>query len=206
MVTRRRRPITRKKVTIYCEGIGDEKYIQWLNKLNYYDRLSFKAESIDGNGNFNKLYKKIKSLLISNEEAVFCILMDMDNGKSKTYYESCVKQLKEHDFCEQPTKIIFFTNYSFELFILNHYNEYYCTKAVNKRTYQKDIEKRFGISEFKGREVQWDGLFRKLKIEDFEKAKQNLSNISLQMDCNPSTNITEFFDYMDIINKNFKTN
>ncbi|MDZ5758587.1 RloB domain-containing protein [Carnobacterium maltaromaticum] len=206
MVAKRRRPITKKKVTIFCEGVGDEKYIQWLNTLEYYDRLSFKALNIKGNGHFDKINKKIRSLLLSEENAVFCIFMDIDNGVSKKYYESCMKQLKDHDFCENPEERIFFTNYSFELFILNHHEDHYCKRALNKKTYQRDIEKRFGIPEFKGTEVQWSGLLKKLTIADFENAKQNLTKISIEMSNNPSTNIKYFFDYMMTVNQSFKTN
>ena len=187
------------KVTVYCEGIGDELYLRRLNELKIFPNLQITPKSVDSKTRFN-LRRRLRVLKSENEDAKFAVLLDMDNGNSADLYQQLIQVAKE--FTDSTETVVFFNNYSLELFILNHFQTHtYSNKSLKKDDYKKDLQKVSNLPQYKGSQSDWEKITTLIDSGMVQQALTNMKKIQHDPKANPSSNMNAFFDYLKRLNE-----
>lgn len=196
---------TRKKVvTLYVEGVTEEVYFNHLNKLGIFENISFQPKKLGSGGKhkFKNVHKRIQTLLQTNPESKFFILVDMDNGDSKPLAKEIIANLGSinEELNSQPQNYLMYNNYSFELFILNH-KKMYMKKVVNKADYKKDLENLYDCDDYKGSQKDFEHICSKIKKSDVTLACENVEKLSNSIDENPNSTMDILFKNIGNYNK-----
>jgi len=182
-----------KKICIICEGFEELEYIEALNKkavfASKYDFVLVNAKSI------NTIFARYQQKYQSDSYSLVLIFCDTDKYPSESYLELKRKINEFHD-ADVADDIVIFGNPCTMQIMLSHFAEVKLT-SQNKSVNSKYIEKFVGISNYKATEEQRKELFGRIKRENYEVMKQNISNLSTNDKEISSTNFLKFIQYFE---------
>ena len=184
-VMRRREKLPSKKglamlstrVLLVVDGKTEVCYFSHLNKLGIFQDLNFKTIKGDEN-DFQTIFKenhdlKHKYLILDIDN---CPISNQKRGKK---LETLFKEKYEK-------KVIYFNNYSFETFLLNHLQSF-SKPIIHKHEYDIEMKRVFGVDSW-SRSKNEENLCSVLNQIDTLQFNQMLVNIKKIYDPNPFKN------------------
>jgi len=188
---KKRSNISKKIIYILGDGQTEETYINRINDLGIFSEIRLRYVNGD-ELNFETFLKE------HLEQNSFLIL-DIDNEQplgSSCRYEK-IKTIKE-----KFTDIVYYNNYSFETWLINH-KAYFCKAFINKKQYNFYIKKIFGISHWSEdkSEQNRNTMMSQIDSIDVEFAKQNSKRIfdESNLFANPNSNMHLMFEKLEKI-------
>ncbi len=195
---RRRQPLQIKKslryiqptVIILGDGETEEAYVDRLKQLNYFSNVKLKFEI----GDEFSFETKIKEHAYNKEVHV---IIDIDNIQPNTEKYRKIQQLYQTNKYKGQ---IFFNNYSFELWLLNHIRK--CGKPViKKKEYNSNMKNCFKVESWADNknEINRGKIMGKINCKSIDKAAKNIKELNRKTPfANPSSNMDE---WVKIVNK-----
>jgi hypothetical protein len=190
----KRKPLQTKKTNRYVrptvivlgDGKTEKSYINKLKELDLFNNVHLKYEE----GSELNFKKKIKEH--ANNKNVI-VIIDVDNAESNSIKYNAIKKLVD---TKKYKGQIFFNNYSFELWLLNHI-DYFSKPVTDKTQYDKEINDIFGIeswSKYKN-ERNRDQIMKLINHESIQTAVVNIKLLNKKKPFkNPSSNMDEWFN------------
>jgi len=168
------------------DGKTEKSYINKLKELDLFNNVHLKYEE----GSELNFKKKIKEH--ANNKNVI-VIIDVDNAESNSIKYNAIKKLVD---TKKYKGQIFFNNYSFELWLLNHI-DYFSKPVTDKTQYDKEINDIFGIeswSKYKN-ERNRDQIMKLINHESIQTAVVNIKLLNKKKPFkNPSSNMDEWFN------------
>jgi hypothetical protein len=182
--TKRTNRYVRPTVIVLGDGETEKSYINKLKELDFFNSVHLKYEK----GNEFNFETKIKEH--ANNKNVI-VIIDVDNAESNSTKYNVIKRLLE---TKKYKGQIFFNNYSFELWLLNHV-DYFSKPVTDKTQYDKEINDIFGIeswSKFKN-ERNRDQIMRMINHDSIREAATKIKRLNKKKPFkNPSSNMDEW--------------
>jgi hypothetical protein len=190
----KRKPLQTKKTNRYVrptvivlgDGKTEKSYINKLKELDLFNNVHLKYEE----GSELNFETKIKEH--ANNKNVI-VIIDVDNAESNSIKYNAIKKLVD---TKKYKGQIFFNNYSFELWLLNHI-DYFSKPVTDKTQYDKEINDIFGIeswSKYKN-ERNRDQIMKLINHESIQTAVVNIKLLNKKKPFkNPSSNMDEWFN------------
>lgn len=179
-----------KKICIICEGFEELDYIEALNKKaifsDKYDFIAVNAKSI------NTIMARYQEKFQSDSYSLVLIFCDTDKGPSEQYKE-LKKKINEFHDADVADDIVIFGNPCTMQIILSHFAEVKLT-SQSKVVNGKYIKEYVGIENYKATEEQRKELFGKIKRDNYQTMKDNVSKLSTNDEDLSSTNILKFVE------------
>lgn len=171
------------------EGITEKLYFERLKELNYFPQLSFTIKMLGSKDNWRP---SLTSALASKNNADYVLLiLDIDHDTEKM---SEIERLITKDYSPKVLKkVLFYNNYAFELFLLNH-KIVYRKSVINGNGYDAEMKKVFQLSSYNKREKEIESIMKKINKEDIDLAVERMSRIVTDYRRNPSSNMVQMFD------------
>lgn len=174
------------RVFVLGDGETEESYIERLKEIKYFKDVNLKFEK----GNIDSFTTKLKEHLAIHENIL--LILDIDNERKNSKRYGKIKQI-----LDKYTDQVFYNNYSFETWLLNHKEEY-GKPIINKKDYNKDFKDIFGIqswSKYKNKENR-DKVMNQISKDKVDFAKDTIkkSLAKNQWYNNPSSNMDKFID------------
>ncbi len=188
-----------KKICIICEGYEEYEYIDTLiNKDVFSSNYDFKPINVKS---INNIVPRYQEKFQSDSYSLVLIFCDTDKGPSDKYKEikQKVNEFHEADIADD---IIIFGNPCTMQIILSHFAEIKL-KSQSKSVNAKYIEELIGIQNYKATEEQRKELFSKIKRDNYNTMKENVSKLSINDEDISSTNILKFIDRFENDNDNW---
>ncbi len=188
-----------KKICIICEGYEEYEYIDTLiNKGVFSSNYDFKPINVKS---INNIVPRYQEKFQSDSYSLVLIFCDTDKGPSDKYKEikQKVNEFHEADIADD---IIIFGNPCTMQIILSHFAEIKL-KSQSKTVNAKYIEELIGIQNYKATEEQRKELFSKIKRDNYNTMKENVSKLSINDEDISSTNILKFIDRFENDNDNW---
>ncbi len=188
-----------KKICIICEGYEEYEYIDTLiNKGVFSSNYDFKPINVKS---INNIVPRYQEKFQSDSYSLVLIFCDTDKGPSDKYKEikQKVNEFHEADIADD---IIIFGNPCTMQIILSHFAEIKL-KSQSKSVNAKYIEELIGIQNYKATEEQRKELFSKIKRDNYNTMKENVSKLSINDEDISSTNILKFIDRFENENDNW---
>jgi len=188
----KRKPLQTKKTNRYVrptvivlgDGKTEKSYINKLKELDLFNNVHLKYEE----GSELNFKKKIKEH--ANNKNVI-VIIDVDNAESNSIKYNAIKKLVD---TKKYKGQIFFNNYSFELWLLNHI-DYFSKPVTDKTQYDKEINDIFGIeswSKYKN-ERNRNQIMKLIDHESIQEAVTNIKRLNKKKPFkNPSSNMDEW--------------
>jgi hypothetical protein len=188
----KRKPLQTKKTNRYVrptvivlgDGKTEKSYINKLKELDLFNNVHLKYEE----GSELNFKKKIKEH--ANNKNVI-VIIDVDNAESNSIKYNAIKKLVD---TKKYKGQIFFNNYSFELWLLNHI-DYFSKPVTDKTQYDKEINDIFGIeswSKYKN-ERNRNQIMKLIDHESIQSAVPNIKGLNKKKPFkNPSSNMDEW--------------
>jgi len=184
--------VTRTTVLLVVDGNVEISYFNKLNRLGIFPKLRLKP--INGNENTYKIIFK-ENLDLQHKY----LILDIDNSdKNNATRAEKIRSITTH---RNYKDIVFFNNYSFETFILNHLN-LFARPITEKTQYDDEMSKKFGIckwSKYKDQE-NTDKIIKLIDENSYQVMLNNITYI-FKDDCfaNPSSNMHLLFEKLERI-------
>jgi len=190
----KRKPLQTKKTNRYVrptvivlgDGKTEKSYINKLKELDLFNNVHLKYEE----GSELNFETKIKEH--ANNKNVI-VIIDVDNAESNSIKYNAIKKLVD---TKKYKGQIFFNNYSFELWLLNHI-DYFSKPVTDKTQYDKEINDIFGIeswSKYKN-ERNRNQIMKLINHESIQTAVVNIKLLNKKKPFkNPSSNMDEWFN------------
>ncbi len=149
----------------------------------------------------NNIVPRYQEKFQSDSYSLVLIFCDTDKGPSDKYKEikQKVNEFHEADIADD---IIIFGNPCTMQIILSHFAEIKL-KSQSKTVNAKYIEELIGIQNYKATEEQRKELFSKIKRDNYNTMKENVSKLSINDGDISSTNILKFIDRFENDNDNW---
>lgn len=128
----------------------------------------------------------------SDSYSLVLIFCDTDKGPSEPYKE-LKKKINEFHDADVADDIVIFGNPCTMQIILSHFAEIKLT-SQSKVINGKYIKEYIGIENYKATEEQRKELFRKIKRDNYQIMKDNVSKLSTNDEDLSSTNILKFIE------------
>jgi len=188
----KRKPLQTKKTNRYVrptvivlgDGKTEKSYINKLKELDLFNNVHLKYEE----GSELNFETKIKEH--ANNKNVI-VIIDVDNAESNSIKYNAIKKLVD---TKKYKGQIFFNNYSFELWLLNHI-DYFSKPVTDKTQYDKEINDIFGIeswSKYKN-ERNRNQIMKLIDHESIQSAVPNIKGLNKKKPFkNPSSNMDEW--------------
>lgn len=188
----KRKPLQTKKTNRYVrptvvvlgDGETEKSYVNRLKRLDFFKNVHLKYEK----GNELNFETKIKEH--ANNKNVI-VIIDVDNAKSNSTKYNAIKKLVE---TKKYKGQIFFNNYSFELWLLNHI-DYFSKPVTDKTQYDKEMNDIFGIeswSKYKN-ERNRNQIMKLINHESIQTAATNIKQLNKKKPIkNPSSNMDDW--------------
>lgn len=177
-----------KKICVICEGFEEFEYIETLDKKSVfspkYEFVLINAKSI------NTIFARYQQKYQSDSYSLVLVFCDTDKGPSNRYLELKRKINEFHD-ADVADDIVIFGNPCTMQIMLSHFEEVKLT-SQSKSVNGEYIEKLVGISNYKATEEQRKEFFGKIKRENYEVMKENISRLPTNDEEISSTNFLKF--------------
>lgn len=178
-------------VVILGDGETERSYVNRLREIKMFDKVNIKFEK----GDEENFESKLKEHL-NNQKNVFLIL-DIDNEQSHTKrYDKIMYLIEKYE------DKVFYNNYSFETWLINHKNSF-SKPIINKNEYDQEIENNFNVSSWSGykNKKNRDKIMLQITKENVIEASLNISNISKnKWGDNPSSNMNDLIEEINKVN------
>ncbi len=188
-----------KKVCVICEGYEELEYmITLINKAVFsqvYEFILINAKSI------NTIFSRYIEKFQSDSYSLVLVFCDTDKGPSKGYLELKRKINEFHD-ANVAEDIVIFGNPCTMQIMLSHFADVKLT-SQSKSVNSEYIEKFVGISNYKATEEQRKEFFSKIKQENYELMKKNISRLPTNDEEISSTNFLKFIQYFESDDENW---
>jgi hypothetical protein len=181
----------RPMVIVLGDGPTEQAYIDRLKELDYFSNVHLKFEK----GNEENFETKLKEH--TNNPHVL-VIMDVDNVQSGIdRFEEIYRLTNTKAYKKQ----IYFNNYSFETWLLNH-KTYFARPITVQDQYNPDMLNQYGVESWyanknaQNRKIVVDSI----SISDINTAIQNVVNMNQKNPFNnPSSNMDEWVDHIKSI-------
>ncbi len=193
MSSKRKQRTKKEPIIIIVDGDTEVAYFRRLNELKIFPKLNFKptiGTELDASYIFKEnldIQHKFVILDIDN-----CRMLDNNNREEKIR-----KIINDKEFQNK----IFYNNYAFETFLLNHIR-FFPNKIIKKKEYDKYMKKHFNVENWSSRgSTQISKITEKITLESFEVMLENIPKIYNE-DCfyNPNSNLHKLFEILKQIN------
>lgn len=188
-----------RRLCVICEGYEEEEYLEKLISLNVFSNkyhiVKVNAKSI------NNIASRYQDKFQSGSYDLVLILCDTDKCPSQAYNELKLKINKFHD-ANVANDIIIFGNPCTMQIILSHFGQI----KLNSHNKSKNcvyIRNYVGIDTYRATAEQRQLLFSKIKRNNYNIMKDNISKLSSNDNVSPSTNILAFLDKLEDNNDNW---
>jgi len=182
--TKRTNRYVRPTVIVLGDGETEKSYINKLKELDFFSNVHLKYEK----GNEFNFETKIKEH--ANNKSVI-VIIDVDNAETSSAKYNAIKRLLE---TKKYKGQIFFNNYSFELWLLNHI-ENFSKPVTDKTQYDKEMNDIFGIeswSKYKNERNRYQ-IMRMIDHDSIQEAILNIKRLNKKKPFkNPSSNMDEW--------------
>lgn len=165
-------------------------YTDRLNQLNYFENVNLKFEK----GDESNFHIKLKEHL-ENKHNVFLIL-DIDNVRDGGRYDKIARLIDNVEYN------VFYNNYSFETWLLNHKINFASPIIVSSH-YNTYFKKHFDVESWSDNKNKnnREKVMNQIDKEAINLAIVNIANIKeKKWDENPSSNMEEFINKIKNIN------
>ncbi len=191
-LSKRRRPEYEIKPTVIviADGNTEKDYIDRLKKLNYFENVNLKFER----GDESNFYTKLKEHL-ENKDNVFLIL-DIDNVRDGGRYDKIARLIENVEYN------IFYNNYSFETWLLNH-KVNFATPIIDSSHYNIHFKNHSDVESWSDNKNKNN---REKVMNQIDEAAINLAIVNItnlkdkRWHENPSSNMDEFISKIKVIN------
>ncbi len=181
--TRKTKRYVRPTVIVLGDGETEKSYIKRLKQLEFFENIKLKYEK----GNEFNFETKLKEH--ANNQNVI-VIIDVDNAESNSSKYNAIKKLVD---TKKYKGQIFFNNYSFELWLLNHI-DYFSTPITDKTQYDKGMSDIFRIESWSRCKNERNRI-QVMDLIDGDSIEKAVSNIKLLKKKifteNPSSNMDE---------------
>lgn len=195
----KRKPIQTSKKTRYVrptvivlgDGETEKSYINRLKELDFFENVHLKYEK----GNELNFETKIKEHA-TNKNVI--VIIDVDNAESNSPKFNKIKRLIE---TKKYKGQVFFNNYAFELWLLNHIN-YFSTPITDKSQYDCSINDIFGVESWSKYKNQRNRkkIMDMLNQDTIEVAASNIKRLDKKKPFdNPSSNMDDCINKIKMI-------
>jgi hypothetical protein len=187
ILTSKKTRYVRPTVIILGDGETEESYINRLKELDFFENVHLKYEK----GNELNFETKIKEHA-TNKNVI--VIIDVDNAASNSPKYNEIKRLVE---TKKYKGRVFFNNYAFELWLLNHI-DYFSTPITDKSQYDSSMNDIFGVESWS----RYKNQRNRKKIMDMinkDSVEEAVTNIKRLDKKNPFENPSSNMD--DCINK-----
>lgn len=182
-----------RKICIICEGFEEIDYLNALiNKAVFSNKYEFVLINSKSINNINSVYQIRYQ---SNSYDLVLVFCDTDKNPY-TRYKAIKDEIDEFHGKKVSSEIVIFGNPCTMQIILSHFAEIKLT-SQSKSINSKYIEKYIGIKNYKATDEQRKELFSKIKRDNYEKMKENLSSLSTDDNVVSSTNVLKFFEMFE---------
>ena len=182
--TKRTNRYVRPTVIVLGDGETEKSYINKLKELDFFSNVHLKYEK----GNEFNSETKIKEH--ANNKSVI-VIIDVDNAETSSAKYNAIKRLLE---TKKYKGQIFFNNYSFELWLLNHI-DYFSKPVTDKTQYDKEMDDIFGVeswSKYKN-ERNRSQIMKMIDNDSIKAASANIKLLNKKKPFkNPSSNMDEW--------------
>lgn len=182
--TKKRNRYIRPTVIVLGDGETEASYIDKLKKIDFFKNVYLKYEK----GNEFNFETKIKEH--ANNKHVI-VIIDVDNSEPNSTKYNRIKKLTEK---KQYKNQVFFNNYSFELWLLNHI-DYFSKPIIKKTEYDKSMKDIFGIktwSKYKHQKNR-EQILALIDKDSIQVAVNNIQKLNKKNYFqNPSSNMDEW--------------
>lgn len=162
-----------------------------MKELNFFSNVNLKYEK----GSESNFETKIKEHA-SNMHVL--VIIDVDNVESNTEKYKLIKRLHE---TKKYKGQIFFNNYSFELWLLNHIN-YFSKPVIKKIAYDGSMKDTFNVltwSKYKNQRNR-DKVMSHINYDSINHAMKNIKQLDKKTPFeNPSSNMDEWVEKINKI-------
>lgn len=195
-----------KKICIICEGFEEIDYLNALiNKAVFSNKYEFILVNSKSINNICSIYQIRYQSNTYDLVLVFC---DTDKLPSIRYKE-IKNEINEFHGKTVADDIVIFGNPCTMQIVISHFAKIKLT-SQSKTVNSKYIEQYVGIKNYKATDEQRKELFSRIKRDNYEKMKENISKLSTDDDVTSSTNMLKFLKmfesndtmWIDTINKN----
>lgn len=170
---------------IIYEGISEEKFLKFLSE-KYGHKYNLIYVNANGKDRIIRKYKQNRKMY---NYSSFVLMYDLDNVDT---LKSIKRMYAESGLCLDNTEI-FFVNPRFELiFLLTKKN------SPNLSNLNEDIEKTFGIKDYRKKENQINKIIKSITEKDLNNLFERLKII------NKDDNYSKSSNYIDLFEKIFK--
>lgn len=178
-------------VVVIGDGETEEAYFDRLTELNAFPNLNFKF--VKGN---EHNYSTRKKEYADNPHVL--LILDIDNTNPGTSKYGKIESLVKS---KTTKKYVFFNNYSFEHWLLNH--KMYFTKPItDKGQYDLHMKNIFSVESWSNNkdETNRTKIMKQLEFDDLINAKNSITkHAKKEFHLNPSSNMDEFVAYLQDI-------
>jgi hypothetical protein len=168
--------------SIWCQK-QKKSYIKRLKQLEFVNNVTLKYEK----GNEFNFETKIKEH--TNNKNVI-VIIDVDHAESNSTKYNEIKRLVE---TKKYKGQVFFNNYSFELWLLNHMN-HFSTPVTDKIQYDRSMNDVFGIDSWSRNknERNRNQVMSLIDVDSIREAIENIKRLDKKTPFeNPSSNMDE---------------
>ncbi|MFA7129247.1 MAG: RloB domain-containing protein [Sphaerochaeta sp.] len=183
ILTSKKTRYVRPTVIILGDGETEESYINRLKELDFFENVHLKYEK----GNELNFETKIKEHA-TNKNVI--VIIDVDNAASNSPKYNEIKRLVE---TKKYQGRVFFNNYAFELWLLNHI-DYFSTPITDKSQYDSSINDIFGVESWSRYKNQRNRkkIMDMINKDTVEEAVTNINRLNKKKPFdNPSSNMDD---------------
>lgn len=181
----------RPTVIVLGDGLTEKAYIDRLKELDYFSNVHLKFEI----GNEENFETKLKEH-VNNPHVL--VILDVDNVQSGTKRFEEIHRLSS---TKAYLNKIYFNNYSFETWLLNH-KIYYARPITNPSHYNSDILTYFNVESWytsknlQNRQI----IISSISVNDIDSASKNINSMNQKSPFNnPSSNMDEWVAHIKSI-------
>lgn len=181
-ISKNTRFIIKPTVIILGEGVTEKDYIDLLKELNYFNNVHLKYERGDEENFETKLKEH------SNPNVL--VVLDIDNVQSGTSKFNTIQRLVT---TKKFKNKVFFNNYSFEIWLLNHL-VYFTSPIVAKKEYDSSMKSQFGVKHWSSNKGSSNrkSVMNQINKKGVNAAKKNIGILNNKNPFhNPSSNMDD---------------
>jgi hypothetical protein len=182
------------KICIICEGNEEYKYLERLNELQVWNSIyDVSLINAEGNGNIPARYQdKYQS---DSYEVVF-VFCDTEK-KPHEQYEDIKRKIDEfHGVDGVSDEVVIFGNPCTMQIITKHWTDE-IIKSPAKLVNAPLIEKYTGISKYKGKTNQIEGIMKFINKENYIKMKKRIIDMPKTDSIDGSSNFDKLIKYLE---------
>ena len=182
------------RLCVICEGSEEFQYLKRLKELGVWsDIYSIKLINVGSIDNIAPRYQYEFSQIGYDLIFVFC---DTETAPYEQFKRMKEKIGNLYQKGKASDKLVIFANPCTMQIVLSHFEKVRLrtnSKSANGRL----IERLTGIAEYRAKAGQLDAISKLLTKENYDEMKENLSDMSTELEIVPSTNFLQFVERLE---------